>query len=133
ELLEDGCSSWEREALAIFIASALIAEDEREEAPAPPPKLIERARFLSRHQLGAEGGLLLGGAAIRLRDPHLTALATPHMNRAKRSKRVLDERLDQVRGKPLESLDDVAGSRISTGFTVKREAPAIGRNDPCPC
>ncbi len=130
-IISDGCASWEREALALFLASRFT--DPEDEYLKAPPKLIERARFLARHQLGSEAGILLGAAANRFEDRHLTLLATPHINRARRNKRIWEEWLAEARAPALEALSDTAGSRISTGFTVKRAEPAVGRNDPCPC
>src|SRR5690606_31270513 len=57
----------------------------------------------------------------------------PHVNRAKRNKKAIDETLAAARLPPLEALADTDGARVSSGFTVRHETPAVGRNDPCPC
>ena len=98
-----------------------------------PKTMLTRGRWLSRHKLSPEGAIFLGGAAIRIGDRDLSSVSSPHIAKAKRAKRVIDEQLEIAREKPLDVLSDVDGTRVSTGFTVKHETPSVGRNDPCPC
>jgi hypothetical protein len=109
----------------------LLAAEEK--ADPIPKTMLTRGRWLSRHKLSPEGAVFLGAAAIRIGDRDLNSLANPHIAKAKRSKRVIDEQLEVARMKPLDVLSDVDGTRVSTGFTVKHETPNVGRNDPCPC
>jgi len=132
--LEDKRGDLELECLVALLAADELASDpafpDERRAPAP---LLTRARWLARHKLTSEASIHLGGAAIRLRDADLLALAAPHVNRARRNKKVVEETLAASRRGPLEALKDTDGARVSSGFTVRHETPAVGRNDPCPC
>jgi hypothetical protein len=123
-LLEDKWGDLELECLALL----LLADAK----PAVPKSVLSRARWLARHHLAGDASIYLGGAALRLKDPDLSALAAPHVNRAKRSKKTIDEALAIAREKPLDVLPEADGARLSSGYTVKK-SPSVGRNDPCPC
>jgi hypothetical protein len=111
----------------------LLAADALGDAPSIPATLLTRGRWLARHQLVQEASILLGGAVLRLNDADLSALSAPHVNRAKRARRTIEDALDAADATPLQALADADGSRVSTGFTVRHETPSVGRNDPCPC
>jgi hypothetical protein len=127
EFLEAQHGDLELECLIMLLAADVL--DGRE----TPRALLTRGRWLARHRLAQEASVLLGGAVLRLKDPDLSSLATPHANKAKRSKKVIDDMLEIARSAPLEVLAEADGTRLSTGFTVRHDAPAVGRNDPCPC
>lgn len=127
-LLEDERGDLELECLVTLLAAEALGD-----ARAAPVELLTRARWLARHKLAGDASLYLGAAASRIKDPDLSALAAPHVNRARRAKRTIDDALAAARLAPLDALDDADGSRVSTGFTVRHEAPSVGRNDPCPC
>jgi hypothetical protein len=132
--LEDKRGDLELECLAMLLAADTLASDPAFPAERRvPPALLTRGRWLARHKLTSEASIHLGGAALRLRDADLLALAAPHVNRAKRNKKVIDEALATSRLPPLEALADTGGARVSSGFTVRHVTPAVGRNDPCPC
>jgi hypothetical protein len=128
--LEDKRGDLELECLVMLLAAEALVADR---AGALPPSLLTRGRWLARHQLAADAGVLFGGAVARLRDPDLSSLSTPHVNRAKRAKKTIDEALATAKLPPLEALTEADGSRVTSGFTVRHETPAVGRNDPCPC
>ena len=134
--LEDKRGDLELDCLILLLAAEELAgANGKGEGSKPeiPKTLLVRGRWLSRHKLSPEGALFLGGAAIRIGDKDLASLSSPHIAKAKRSKRVIDEQLEIARLKPLEVLSDVDGTRVTTGFTVKHATPNVGRNDPCPC
>jgi SEC-C motif len=126
--LEDKRGDLELECLVM-----LLAGDQLGDAPKVPAAMLTRGRWLARHQLVQEASVFLGGAALRIKNPDLSSLATPHVNRAKRAKKSLEETLDVARSAPLDVLSEADGARVSTGFTVRHETPSVGRNDPCPC
>lgn len=126
--LEDKRGDLELECLVMLLAAELLGD-----APKVPATMLTRGRWLARHKLAQEASIFLGGAALRIRNADLSSLAAPHVNRAKRAKKTIDEALELARLPPLEALSDADGARLSTGFTVRRDAPAVGRNDPCPC
>ena len=117
----------ELECLALLLAADLVDGGEI------PPTLLTRGRWLARHNLETDSSIYLGGAAMRLKDRGLSSLSNPHANRAKRNKKVIEDVLATSRLKPLEVLPEIDGARLSSGFTVKHAAPAVGRNDVCPC
>ncbi len=127
-ILEDKRGDLELECLVMLLASELLGD-----APKIPVALLTRGRWLARHRLEQEASIFLGGAALRIKDPDLSALAAPHVNRAKRARKTIAEMLEAARLPPLDALSDADGARVSTGFTVRHETPSVGRNDPCPC
>jgi hypothetical protein len=126
--LEDKRGDLELECLVLLLAADLLGD-----APKVPRAMLIRGRWLARHKLVQEASVFLGGAALRIRDPDLSSLAAPHVNRAKRARKTIDETLDAARMAPLDALSDVGGARVSSGYTVRHETPSVGRNDPCPC
>ncbi|MDF2698188.1 MAG: hypothetical protein K0S65_6571 [Labilithrix sp.] len=126
--LDDRRGDLELECLVMLLAAELLGD-----APKVPGAMLTRGRWLARHQLVQEASVYLGGAALRIRNPDLSSLATPHVNRAKRAKKTIDETLAAARSAPLDALSEADGARVSTGFTVRHETPSVGRNDPCPC
>lgn len=125
--LEAEGSDLELECLAMLLATDRLAG-----APVPDA-ILRRGRWLARHKLEGDSSIWLGGAALRLKDAGLDTLAGPHINRAKRNKKVIDDALETSRLPPLDVLPELDGARLSSGFTVKKEGPSVGRNDPCTC
>ncbi len=132
DFLEDERGDLELECLAMLLAADALGA-ERVAAGAVPKTLLVRGRWLARHKIAGDAGVYLGGAVLRLKDKDLGALAAPHVNRARRAKKTIDEALEIARMPMLDVLDDVDGARVSSGFTVRHETPSVGRNDPCPC
>jgi hypothetical protein len=127
--LDDKTGDLELEALAMLFAADLVKQRELE----TPRTLLIRGRWLARHQLLGDASVYLGAATLRLQNADLSSLATPHANRARRSKKLVDEALGTARIPPLDVLPDAEAGRLSSGFTVKHATPMAGRNDPCPC
>jgi hypothetical protein len=122
----------ELECLVTLLAAEALGPEKIAAGDIPRP-LLSRGRWLARHRLSGDAAVYLGGAAIRLKDPDLTALAQPHVNRAKRAKKTIDDAIATAKLPILDVLDDVDGARVSAGFTVRHDTPSVGRNDPCPC
>ena len=134
EFLADKRGDLELDCLILLLAAEELSKASDDgTAPEIPKTMLTRGRWLSRHKLSPEGAVFLGGAAIRIADRDLASVSSPHIAKAKRSKRVIDEQLEIARSKPLDVLSDVDGTRVSTGFTVKHDGPKVERNDPCPC
>jgi hypothetical protein len=125
--LDDGAGSWEREALAILLATDLLSN-----APSPP-RLLARARQLARKSLEPTAALLFGAAASRLGDVHLDALGARYIALARQQPKLADVALEMARKAPLDALPTAAPPRVSSGYTVRNDGPGAGRNDPCPC
>ncbi len=126
-VLDDADATSHRKALAL-----LVLADVLEGEPAPEAA-ITHARQLCRYALEADSSVLLGAAAARLGDEGLAALAAPFVKAAKKQRKTIDDVLEASRMPPLDALAETASRGIAVGFTVRREGPAPGRNDPCPC
>ncbi|HVH40695.1 MAG TPA: hypothetical protein VM925_00075 [Labilithrix sp.] len=124
--LDDGAGAWERETLAILLATDLLSDEP------PPPRLLKHARRLARRSLGSVAALVFGAAAARLGDPHLDALAAHYIALGRRETRLADSTLEAARRSPLDALPTEAPLRISSGYTIRNERGSVGRNDPCP-
>lgn len=127
--LDDGAGAWEREALAILLATELL-----DGAPAPP-RLLMHARRLARRSLGPEAAVVFGAAAARLADSHVDALAAHFIALASGGAgvRLVTATLEAARRAPLDVLPTAPPPRISSGYTVRNGGRPVGRNDPCPC
>ena len=118
--------SHERAALALFLATLLVDGD-------PPPRLSALVRTLARASLHYEAGALLGAAAGRLGDPDVRAVAARWIELARQDSAIPEHIESQFRGEVLESLPDSAPPKAAVGFTVRRAAAKVRRNQPCPC
>jgi mRNA-degrading endonuclease RelE of RelBE toxin-antitoxin system len=121
-------ASWEREALALYLATQLLQQ-------APPPRLLGRLRSLARQPLSSEAAALVGLAARALDDPGLKSVAAPLLPVVEDTG--LAEFAEKLRAPLLapaiDALPEHEGPRTVTGYTVVRTRPKVGRNDPCPC
>src|SRR5207237_10199142 len=52
--------------------------------------------------------------------------------RAKKSRRAIEDAVSGARLSVMDALEETA-PRMTAGYTVRREGPEVGRNDPCPC
>ncbi len=129
DLVEGGHASWEREALALYLATQLLGE-----AP-PPPRLVARLRSLARRGLGPEATALIGLAAGALDDPGLRSLAGPYVRAGDHpTVAAFGEQIRAPLFAPaIAALPEREGPRVVAGYTVVRPTPKVGRNDPCPC
>lgn len=125
--LDDGTGAWEREALAILLATDLL------DGKHAPPRLLVHARRLARRPLGTMAALVFGAAAARLADPHVDALAAHFIALARGDAKLATATIEAARQAPLGVLPTAASPRISSGYTIRNEGRDVGRNDPCPC
>lgn len=126
-VLDDADATSHRKALALLVLSDIL------DGKPAPDAAITHARQLCRYALEADSSALLGAAAARLGDAGLAALAAPFVKAAKKQRKLVDDALEASRLPALDALAETASRGIAVGFTVRREGPAPGRNDPCPC
>jgi len=126
-VLDNADATSHRKALALLVLSDVL------DGGKAPEGAITHARQLTRYQLESDSSAFLGGAALRIEDDGLLALAAAHVKVAKKSRKMIDDALDAAVRDPLDALAETAARGIAVGFTVRREGPAPGRNDPCPC
>ncbi len=118
------------------VAAAFVVATEALGALPPPPELLAEMRLLAREPLEPEAGTLLGIAASRIKDPDLRRVADRWIRLAPPlvERTVLGRMRDLATRPALEVLGDVEAPDVPGGdFTVRRAAPKVGRNDPCPC
>jgi mRNA-degrading endonuclease RelE of RelBE toxin-antitoxin system len=129
DLVEGARASWEREALALYLATQLL------DGQAPPPRLVARLRSLARQSLSPEASALVGLAAIALDDPGLKSLAAPYLPIGDAPG--LAEFAEKLRAPlfapAIDALPEREPPRVVAGYTLVRPGPKVGRNDPCPC
>ncbi len=128
DVVEQGHLSWQRHALALFLATNLIEGE-------PPRRLIKAIRSLAREPIGHDARLLLSVAALVINDPGINKLTEDDLPLAEIARENGFERrlLDLFHGPVLDSLPEEAARVIASGFTAVRTEPKVGRNDPCPC
>ena len=129
DFVEGARGSWEREALALYLATQLLDRQD------PPPRLVARLRSLARQPLGPEGAMLVGLAASSLDDPGLKSLAAPFL--PVDDDPGLAEFAEKLRAPlfapAIDALPERERPRVVAGYTLVRPGPKVGRNDPCPC
>ncbi len=128
DFVEGSRASWEREALALYLATQLLEQ-------APPPRLVGRLRSLARQSLSPEATALVGLAARALDDPGLKSLAAPFLPPDDDpGLAAFTEKLRAPLFSPaIDALPERESPRVVAGYTVVRPGPKVGRNDPCPC
>jgi len=133
EAVKTGLMGIEREAAALVVAAAWSKEHPE---LALPPGLISQARLLARQVednfLAASTLMVL---ANLLGDEGLKSLLKGHgvPEHPILEKPFLEEFLGRIRRPPLELLPEAPPPAVISGFTVRRAAERIGRNEPCPC
>ena len=131
ELVERRRMSPEHEGYALLFASLLVANGE----PAPPKLLpVLRKRLLA--EVGVEATLALCAAANLTTDPECHKLErdlVPWAPVGSVKKLVADTKRRFADGDPRLALPEKAEGTVISGFTARRVAPKVGRNDPCPC
>lgn len=128
EAVTRGRMSSERDALALFLAVELRGDP-------PPPGLPGALRTHVRRFLGLEASIVTALAVKALGDPAVLKVAESCLPMAQvvEAPALRDRILRLLRTPPLESLPERPRAHVVSGFTVRRPAPKVGRNDPCPC
>ena len=116
------------EPLALLVALRIAARDRPAEAAA-------WTRALARRTLPAESEDLLAAFADELGDADLNTVleaeGLPYASLdARRDWKALDALGD---GPVLDCVSEEPPPAAVSGFTVRRDSPKVGRNDPCPC
>ena len=129
EVLDDADATSHRKSLAVLVLSDVL-EAKKESAP---EAAIAHARQLARYALESDSQALLGAAVTKLGDANLATLSAPYVKAAKKQRKLVEDALEDSRRSALDALSETASRGIAVGFTVRREGPAPGRNDTCPC
>jgi hypothetical protein len=129
DVVEQDRMSSERDAVALFLAVELL-----DGAP-PPPRLLALLRTRLRRPLGVEASIVLALAAQALGDKDVPEVARPWLPMAKvvEAEPIRQRLRQRLATPPLLALPERPAPRVISGFTVRRPAPKVGRNDPCPC
>jgi len=129
--IRSGHMSWEREALALFIAAWHC----RLKTCDWPDGLITEARILARRVITLEAGALLHAAAHLLDDKDLWGILDPessprirHMG--EQSAQSIIRNLEQP---VLDTIPELPPPVVLQGGTIQRAVARVGRNEPCPC
>ena len=88
------------------------------------------------HHTVEDIGITLGQAVAKaLGDKDVLEVAKPWlpMAEAVEAKSIREQLLRRLATPPLLALPEKSPPRVISGFTVRRPAPKVGRNDPCPC
>jgi len=129
--IRSGHMSWEREALALFIAVWHC----RMNTCDWPDGLITEARVLARRVTTLEAGALLHAAAHLLDDKDFWDILDPGSSPGIRrlgeeSARNLIRNLEQP---VLDTIPELPPPVVLQGGTIQRAVARVGRNEPCPC
>ncbi len=129
DVVEQDRMSSERDAVALFLAVELLG------GSSPPPRLLALLRTRLRRMLGIEASIVLAMTAKALGDKDVLEVAKPWlpMAEAVEAKSIREQLLRRLATPPLLALPEKSPPRVISGFTVRRPAPKVGRNDPCPC
>ncbi len=136
--LERGSMSVERDVIAICMAAdRWLSEHEGEPVP---PKLLAHARKLARRSVNYDLGVALhlwviqGMAADETMGRLLEENGRPGPKDVRRTAEWIMGLLHKSMSTPvLSGISETPGPRTASGYTVRRAAPRIGRNDLCPC
>ncbi len=124
----DGRLSGEREVVALVLAYAWC---ERHRDGAIPMELRNAARLAARTGgFSFEGRIFLALLAEKLQYPAMiedTGPSSPPLEQA--YKRIVKE----ASAPPLSLFTNRPAHLVHSGSTMRRAAPRVGRNDPCPC
>lgn len=128
--VEDGRLSWEKEAVALYLAAWWSRE---RQTTTHKRAIVRRARMLTRQPTSVEVQAILVAAAAVLDDPELDVLVSRLMSARfpKEAERSAAAMIEEAHG-PLISASD-AEDIVLTAGTRRRAVPRVGRNEPCPC
>lgn len=121
--------SHDREAAMLFLATEVL------DGKPAPPLLRTRIRLLARSRLDLAPSCLLAQAALATADEDVMAVAEHYvvLVRDPVGTKVVDSLRRYLR-EPLRSLlPERPPEEVESGYTIQRDAPKVGRNDPCPC
>lgn len=126
--VESGRLARDRGALSLYLCVHLLGEQE------PPRRLIGLLRTLSRQDLPEIPGILVGAAADKLGDGHLSQVSAKWiaLSRSRDGEGLIRFLSRDLAGDPLDSLSPIP-SRAIRGFTLRRSMDKLGRNEPCHC
>ncbi len=119
----------DREAAMLFLATEVL------DGQPAPPLLRTRIRLLARSRLDLPTSCLLAQAALATADEDVLAVAEHYvvLVRDPLGTKVVDSLRKFLRD-PLRSvLPERPPEEVESGYTIQRNAPKVGRNDPCPC
>jgi hypothetical protein len=117
-----------RQGLILFLAATLAGDP-------PPDELRRRIRLAARADLDPEARTLVGLAALEVGDPDVLEVAHECARGVDGpgGRRLRRDVLRRFRAPLREALPEDAPVERFAGFTVRREEPRVGRNEPCPC
>ena len=123
-LLQQGRMSAPRKALAVLRAAEALGE------ATPPAALLASLRRQLRSARAVEDGIHLGRAAELMGDPFTRELGQAWIDASRRLK---GKTLPPPPSDPLLVLSERIPKLVVSGYTMQRQTPDVGRNDPCPC
>ncbi|MBN1605830.1 MAG: SEC-C domain-containing protein [Polyangiaceae bacterium] len=124
QLLEQGRMSAPRDAFATLRAAEALGDTP------PPAALLLSLRRQLRRCVDLKEGIFLGKAASLVGDAFTRELGAPWIEMTREVEALP---LGAPAHDPLRVLPEAAPKRWVTGYTVRQQSPAAGRNDPCPC
>jgi SEC-C motif len=115
--------------LILFFAASLL------DGRPPPGELLRRIRLTSRGDLDQHGIMLVGLAALAVGDPDVLEVARDCVAVADTpfGRKVGRELLEQLHRPLRDALPAEPPPDFFGGFTIHRDTPRTGRNEPCPC
>ncbi len=126
-----GHMSWEREALALFIAAWHCQVKTCDW----PDGLITEARVLARRVITLEAGALLHAAAHLLDDKDLWGILDPESSPEIRrlGEQSAQSIIHNLEKPVLDTIPELPPPVVLQGGTIQRAVARVGRNEPCPC
>ena len=120
----------ERNGVVLFLAAHLAGDE-------PPDELLRRIRYAARDPVGfgPHALLLVGLAALETKDPDVIEVARSCVRIADNpyGSARRDELLRRFSAPVIDALPDEAPIERFGGFTIRKPAPKVGRNDLCSC
>ena len=129
--IRSGHMSWEREALALFIAAWAC----REKDEARPDGMITEARVLARKIASPDARSLLFAAANIMDDEDLWSILDPQSSPFTRqfAEQTAKSLILDLQRPVLDTIPELPPPVVLQGGTIKRAVARMGRNEPCHC
>ncbi|MHB8872614.1 MAG: YecA family protein [Myxococcaceae bacterium] len=124
-LLEQDKLPDDRDALALLLATELLGKQK------PPPRLLAELRERARRKVAWEAVPSLAAAAAALKDRETYQIDPELKAQPAEATKAREALRKQLAGPLLEQLPQTA--RSGPAFTVQRQGPKVGRNEPCHC